>query len=203
VAAVAAQATGVAGRFHHDAVLGGDTPSLVGVGGYALAWTVMVTAMMRPSALPLLRLFVETSAGQGRRGRCWPASPPGTGRVGDGRVGGPGLRRRRPRHGRRPGLLLGAGCLVMFSVGVADLGWMAALALAALVALHPSWMPPGHGRSRMRAGRGRRARPRRCVGVAGTASTATGRGPAAGRGPRSMRRIAVDHAASLAGVLGG
>ena len=38
--------------------------------------------------------------------------------------------------------------LVMFSVGAADLGWMAALALAALVALHPSWMPPvmaGHG----------------------------------------------------------
>ena len=34
-AAVAAQATGVAGRFHHDALLGGDTPSLVGVGGYA------------------------------------------------------------------------------------------------------------------------------------------------------------------------
>ena len=67
-AAVVAHATGVAGRFHHDALLGGGTPSLVGVGGYALAWTVMVTAMMLPSALPLLRLFVETSAGQGRRG---------------------------------------------------------------------------------------------------------------------------------------
>ena len=41
-----------------------------------------------------------------------------------------------------------APMLVMFSVGAADLGWMAALALAALVVLHPSWMPPvmaGHG----------------------------------------------------------
>ena len=68
-AAVAAHATGVAGRFHHDALLAGDVPSLLGVVGYALSWTVMVTAMMLPSAVPLLRLFVETSAGHGRRGR--------------------------------------------------------------------------------------------------------------------------------------
>jgi predicted metal-binding membrane protein len=68
-AAVAAHATGVAGRFHHDVLFADDTPGLVGVGGYALAWTVMVTAMMLPSAVPLLRLFVETSAGQARRGR--------------------------------------------------------------------------------------------------------------------------------------
>ena len=54
--AVAAHATGVAGRFHHDALFADDIPSLVGVGGYALAWTVMVTAMMLPSAVPLLRL---------------------------------------------------------------------------------------------------------------------------------------------------
>jgi predicted metal-binding membrane protein len=60
---VAAHATGIAGRFHHDALLGGGTPGLAGVGGYALAWTVMIMAMMLPSALPLLRLFVETSAG--------------------------------------------------------------------------------------------------------------------------------------------
>jgi len=68
-AAVAAHATGVAGRFHHDVLFADDTPGLVGVGGYALAWTVMVTAMMLPSAVPLLRLFVKTSAGQARRGR--------------------------------------------------------------------------------------------------------------------------------------
>ena len=43
-AAVAAHATGVAGRFHHDVLFADDTPGLVGVGGYALAWTVMVTA---------------------------------------------------------------------------------------------------------------------------------------------------------------
>ena len=68
-AAVAAHATGVANRFHHDALLADDVPSLLGVGGYALSWTVMVSAMMLPSAVPLLRLFVETSAGHGRRGR--------------------------------------------------------------------------------------------------------------------------------------
>jgi Predicted metal-binding integral membrane protein (DUF2182) len=68
-AAVAAHATGVAGRFHHDALFTEDVPSLGGVAGYALAWTVMVTAIMLPSAVPLLRLFVETSATQQRRGR--------------------------------------------------------------------------------------------------------------------------------------
>lgn len=147
-AAVAAQATGVAGRFHHDALLGGDTPSLVGVGGYALAWTVMVTAMMLPSALPLLRLFVETSAGQGRRGRllaCFTAGYLAVWAM----VGWAALLFDGGVHGTVDAV----GCcwalmLVMFSVGAADLGWMAALALAALVALHPSWMPPvmaGHG----------------------------------------------------------
>jgi len=68
-AVVAAQATGVAGRFHHDVLLGGGPPGLADLAGYAVAWTVMVTAMMLPSAVPLLRLFAETSAGQGRRGR--------------------------------------------------------------------------------------------------------------------------------------
>jgi len=77
-AAVAAHATGVAGRFHHDALFADDVPSLVGLAGYALSWTVMVTAMMLPSAVPLLRLFVETSTGQARRAGCWPASPPAT-----------------------------------------------------------------------------------------------------------------------------
>ena len=56
--------------------------------------------------------------------------------------------RRGPRAAFRLGWGHGLYCLgccwalmlVMFSVGVADLGWMAAL--AALVALHPSWMPP-------------------------------------------------------------
>jgi predicted metal-binding membrane protein len=230
-AAVVAHATGVAGRFHHDALLGGGTPSLVGVGGYALAWTVMVTAMMLPSALPLLRLFVETSAGQGRRGwllacftagylavwamfgwaalvfdggvhgtvdavgwlavRPWLVGAAGLGLAGAFQFSSLKDRcltecrhpaayllrhyRRGPRAAFRLGWGHGLYCLgccwalmlVMFSVGVADLGWMAAmaglmayeklgrhgrgaaiatgvaaLALAALVALHPAWMPP-------------------------------------------------------------
>jgi predicted metal-binding membrane protein len=69
VAAVAAHATGLADRFHHDALLAHGTLGLAGIGGYALVWCVMVAAMMLPSAVPLLRLFVEVSARQARRGR--------------------------------------------------------------------------------------------------------------------------------------
>jgi hypothetical protein len=72
-AAVAAHATGVADRFHHDALLAHG-----GVGGYALVWCVMVGPMMLPSAVPLLRLFAEVSGRQARPGGCWPASQPGT-----------------------------------------------------------------------------------------------------------------------------
>ena len=68
-AAVAAHATGLADRFHHHALLAHGTPGLAGVGGYALLWSVMVAAMMLPSAVPLLRLFTEVSAAQAGRGR--------------------------------------------------------------------------------------------------------------------------------------
>jgi predicted metal-binding membrane protein len=69
-AAVPAHATGVADRFHHrDAVLAHGGLGLAGVAGYALAWCVMVAAMMLPSAVPLLRLFAEVSARQALRGR--------------------------------------------------------------------------------------------------------------------------------------
>jgi predicted metal-binding membrane protein len=192
VAAVAAHATGVAGRFHHDALLAHGTLGLAGIGGYALAWTVMVAAMMLPSAVPLLRLFVETSAGQGRRGRLlacfaagylavwalfgwaalvfdggvhgtveavgWLAARPWlVGAAGLGLAGAfqfsslkdrcltecrhpAAYLLRHYRRGPRAAFRLGwghglycLGCcwalmLVMFSVGVADLGWMAALA---------------------------------------------------------------------------
>jgi predicted metal-binding membrane protein len=226
-AAVAAQATGVAGRFHHDALLGGDTPSLVGVGGYTLAWTVMVTAMMLPSALPLLRLFVETSAGQGRRGRLLACFTAGylavwamfgwAALVFDGGV-----------HGTVDAL----GCcwapmLVMFSVGVADLGWMAAL--AGLMAYEKLGR---HGKGAAAAAgvaalalaalvactrRGcRRSWPVTDEGLAAVAVPAASlrwrgghgldhdrEGARGGQWAEVMRRIAVDHAASLAGVLGG
>jgi predicted metal-binding membrane protein len=68
-AAVAAHATGVADRFHHDALLAHGSLGLAGIGGYALVWCVMVAAMMLPSAVPLLRLFASVAGGQARRGR--------------------------------------------------------------------------------------------------------------------------------------
>jgi predicted metal-binding membrane protein len=68
-AAVAAHATGVAGRFHHDAVLAHGGLGLAGVGGYALVWCVMVAAMMLPSAVPLLKLFAGVAGRQARPGR--------------------------------------------------------------------------------------------------------------------------------------
>jgi predicted metal-binding membrane protein len=49
----------------HDALLGdGGFPSLGAVTIFALAWVVMVTAMMLPSAVPLIRLFTATAARQ-------------------------------------------------------------------------------------------------------------------------------------------
>jgi predicted metal-binding membrane protein len=65
----AANASGVADRFHHDALLAHGGVGLAGVGGYALVWCVMVAAMMLPSAVPLLRLFAEVSGRQARPGR--------------------------------------------------------------------------------------------------------------------------------------
>jgi predicted metal-binding membrane protein len=47
----------------HDALLGhGGLPSLGAVTSFALAWVVMVTAMMLPTAVPLIRLFTATGA---------------------------------------------------------------------------------------------------------------------------------------------
>jgi len=165
-AAVAAHATGVAGRFHHDVLFADDggvhqavdvlpwlatRPWLVGAVTLGLAGAFQFSALKdrcltecRHPAAYLLRHY--------RRG------PRNTFRLGWG-------------HG-----LYCLGCcwalvLVMFAVGVSDLRWMAALAglmayeklgrrgpavaaaagvaalaLAVLVALHPAWVPPVLGR---------------------------------------------------------
>jgi len=165
-AAVAAHATGVAGRFHHDVLFTDDggvhqavdvlpwlatRPWLVGAVTLGLAGAFQFSALKdrcltecRHPAAYLLRHY--------RRG------PRNTFRLGWG-------------HG-----LYCLGCcwalmLVMFAVGVSDLRWMAALAglmayeklgrrgpavaaaagvaalaLAVLVALHPAWVPPVLGR---------------------------------------------------------
>lgn len=66
-AALVAHATGVGDRFHHGAVAGqGGAAGPAALAGFAATWTVMVAAMMLPSAVPLLRLFAEASARQSR-----------------------------------------------------------------------------------------------------------------------------------------
>jgi predicted metal-binding membrane protein len=53
------------GAIHHGGVAG-DAPAWVGLGLFLLAWQVMIAAMMLPSTLPLIRLFVVASRGQSR-----------------------------------------------------------------------------------------------------------------------------------------
>ena len=64
--AIAAQAGGVAASVHHDALIEGGPPFLLGLLAFLLAWQVMIAAMMLPSSLPLIRLFAVASAGQPR-----------------------------------------------------------------------------------------------------------------------------------------
>lgn len=62
-AALAAHAGGYRHLLDHDAVLGenGSVPAAL---AYTGVWIVMVAAMMLPSAIPLVRLFVATGAQQ-------------------------------------------------------------------------------------------------------------------------------------------
>jgi predicted metal-binding membrane protein len=62
-AAVAAEASGIAGSLHHDSLLEGGPgfgPALL---LFLLSWQVMVAAMMLPSSLPMVRMFTAASAG--------------------------------------------------------------------------------------------------------------------------------------------
>jgi predicted metal-binding membrane protein len=68
-AALAAEASGVAGLSHHDNLLEGGPgfgPALL---LFLLSWQVMVAAMMLPSSLPLVRMFAAASSGVPDRGR--------------------------------------------------------------------------------------------------------------------------------------
>jgi predicted metal-binding membrane protein len=62
-----AQVSGRASLLHHDSLVGAQLPLPAAVVVFLVAWQVMVAAMMLPSALPLVRLFAVTSAGQPRR----------------------------------------------------------------------------------------------------------------------------------------
>jgi predicted metal-binding membrane protein len=69
-AALAAEASGIAGSLHHDILLEGGPgfgPALL---LFLLSWQVMVSAMMLPSSLPLVRMFAAASAGVPDRGRA-------------------------------------------------------------------------------------------------------------------------------------
>jgi predicted metal-binding membrane protein len=64
VVAIGAQASGVAGSVHHDALLEGGPPFGIALLAFVLAWQLMIVAMMLPSSLPLVRLFAAASRGQ-------------------------------------------------------------------------------------------------------------------------------------------
>ena len=62
-AAVAVEASGIAGSLHHDSLLQGGSgfgPALL---LFLVGWQVMVAAMMLPSSLPLVRMFAAASVG--------------------------------------------------------------------------------------------------------------------------------------------
>jgi predicted metal-binding membrane protein len=63
---IAAQASGVAGYVHHDALLEGGPPFWLSLLAFLLAWQLMIAAMMLPSSLPLVRLFAQAARGQSR-----------------------------------------------------------------------------------------------------------------------------------------
>ena len=69
-AAVAVEASGIAGSLHHDSLLEGGPgfgPALL---LFLVGWQVMVAAMMLPSSLPLVRMFAAASSGAPDRGRA-------------------------------------------------------------------------------------------------------------------------------------
>jgi predicted metal-binding membrane protein len=67
--AIAAELSGTAARVHHDALLTGGAPTLVGALLFLFGWQVMIAAMMLPSSLPLVRMFATATARLPDRGR--------------------------------------------------------------------------------------------------------------------------------------
>ena len=65
--AFAVHAGGAGDAVGHHALVGEEArPSLGAFAAYGGAWVAIVTAMMLPSAIPLLRLFAGAAAGQPR-----------------------------------------------------------------------------------------------------------------------------------------
>ncbi|MBV8245367.1 MAG: DUF2182 domain-containing protein, partial [Candidatus Eremiobacteraeota bacterium] len=61
-----AQFTGAARFLHHHALIEGGPPLPASLGLFVAAWLVMIAAMMLPSSVPLMRLFVIAAANQPR-----------------------------------------------------------------------------------------------------------------------------------------
>jgi predicted metal-binding membrane protein len=64
--AVAAEVSGRGAELHHDALIEGRLPYGLALVLFLVAWQAMIAAMMVPSSLPLLRLFVVAAAAQPR-----------------------------------------------------------------------------------------------------------------------------------------
>jgi predicted metal-binding membrane protein len=64
--AVGAEISGRGTALHHDALIEGRLPYALALVLFLVAWQAMIAAMMVPSTLPLLRLFVAAGAGQPR-----------------------------------------------------------------------------------------------------------------------------------------
>jgi predicted metal-binding membrane protein len=64
--AVAAEISGRGAALHHDALIEGRLPYALALVLFLVAWQAMIAAMMLPSSLPLVRLYVAAAAGQPR-----------------------------------------------------------------------------------------------------------------------------------------
>lgn len=64
--AAVAQFSGGAAFLHHDALIEHGPPLAVALPLFALAWLVMIVAMMLPSSLPLFRMFAYAAQNQPR-----------------------------------------------------------------------------------------------------------------------------------------
>jgi predicted metal-binding membrane protein len=62
--AIIADAAGEGRALHHDALIEGSVPRWAGAILFLFAWQIMITAMMLPTSLPLIRLFNRAAADQ-------------------------------------------------------------------------------------------------------------------------------------------
>jgi predicted metal-binding membrane protein len=69
-AAIAADLAGASRFLHHDALIEGGWPLPAALAIFVVAWQLMIAAMMLPSSMPLVRLFVGIASRQERPARA-------------------------------------------------------------------------------------------------------------------------------------